>query len=38
MRKKYEFTGETIDDMDVWLAGYGVACDVDGVLYCYRRA
>ena len=22
----------------VWEAGYGVLCDVDGVLYCYRRA
>ena len=24
--------------MDVWFAGYGVAGDVNGVLYCYRRA
>ena len=22
----------------VWEAGYGVLCDVGGVLYCYRRA
>lgn len=22
----------------VWQAGYGVCCDVDGVLYCYRRS
>lgn len=21
----------------VWEAGYGVACDVDGVLYCYKK-
>jgi len=21
----------------VWQAGYGVVCDVDGVLYCYRK-
>ena len=23
--------------MDVWRHGYGVQCDVDGVLYCYER-
>ena len=23
--------------MDVWKHGYGVCCDVDGVLYCYKR-
>lgn len=23
--------------MDVWRHGYGVLCDVDGVLYCYER-
>ncbi len=23
--------------MDVWRHGYGVYCDVDGVLYCYKR-
>lgn len=23
--------------MDVWRHGYGVYCEVDGVLYCYRR-
>lgn len=23
--------------MDVWKHGYGVYCDVDGVLYCYKR-
>ena len=21
----------------VWQAGYGVLCDIDGELYCYRR-
>lgn len=22
---------------ELWLHGYGVACDVDGVLYCYKK-
>jgi hypothetical protein len=24
--------------MDVWRKGYGLYCDVDGVLYVYERA